>query len=145
MKYYILIISILLVGFFSCNNDDDNGNTNAENCDFDILINADLYENAPNDQLSIIDLEINGNCLQITFSASGCNGNTWEVKLIDSEQIMESLPVQRNLRLSLENNEDCTAVPTKTLTFDISELQILDDNQINLNITNSGDQILYEY
>jgi hypothetical protein len=45
----------------------------------------------------------------------------------------------------LENNEDCTALPINTLIFDISELQILDDNQIYLNITNSNDQILYEY
>ena len=90
-------------------------------------------------------LEINGDCLVINFSASGCDGNTWIVKLIDSEQILESNPIQRNLRISLENNEDCTAVPNKTLTFDISNLQIQDDNRIYLNITNSGDQILYEY
>jgi hypothetical protein len=145
MKYQILIFLILIIGFHSCNDDDDNGKSDSINCDFNTFISADLYANAPNDQLSIISLEINGSCLQISFSASGCDGNSWEVKLIDSEQIFETLPVQRDLRLSLDNNENCTAVLTKTLTFDISELQISDETQILLNITNSDDQILYEY
>ena len=33
----------------------------------------------------------------------------------------------------------------KTFTFDISELQIQDDDRVYLNIINSDDQILYEY
>jgi hypothetical protein len=139
----ILILILFGTTILSCSNDDNGGNSN--NCDFETIVSAEQYENAPSDQLNINSLEINSNCLKINFSASGCDGNSWEVKLIDSEQIMESNPVQRNLRLSLKNNEDCTAVPSKTLTFDISELQILDDNQVYLNITNSDDQILYEY
>ena len=145
MKYRTLIVLIVFIGLTSCDSDDDNVNSNAVSCDFETIINADLYTNAPNDELSINEATIIGNCLQLTFSANGCDGSSWVVKLIDSEEIFESLPVQRNLRLSLENIEACTAVPTKTLTFDISELQIPNENQVYLNITNSGDQILYEY
>lgn len=139
----ILILILIGIAVLSCSSDDDDGNQN--NCDFETIISAEQYENAPSDQLNVNSLEINGNCLKINFSASGCDGNSWIVKLIDSEQIMESNPIQRNLRLSFENNEECTAVPNKTLTFDISELQIQDDNRVYLNITNSDDQILYEY
>ncbi|PZD76815.1 hypothetical protein DNG35_10685 [Mesonia sp. K7] len=131
--------------FTSCSNDDDNGTPPVNNCDFDTIISDDLYANAPSDQLSITDLSILDDCLQITFSASGCDGNSWVVKLIDSGEISDSSPAQRDLRLSLENNEACTAVPSKTYTFDISELQIPNDSEVNLNITNSDDQILYEY
>jgi hypothetical protein len=145
MKLKILMILILVIGFMSCKNDDDGSIPEENNCDFESLINADLYENSPSDQLSIINLEINGNCLEVTFSASGCDGNSWNVNLIDAEQILESLPGQRNLRLTLENNESCLAVITKVSSFDISGLQISDDNRVLLNITNSGDQILYEY
>ena len=139
----ILFLTLIGLAILSCSKDDDN--ENPVNCDFETLISTEQYANAPSDQLNVNSIEINGNCLKINFSASGCDGNSWEVKLIDSEQIMKSNPLQRNLRLSLENNEDCTAVLGKTLTFDISELQILDDNQVYLNITNSDDQILYEY
>ncbi|MCR9229277.1 MAG: hypothetical protein NXH90_17790, partial [Flavobacteriaceae bacterium] len=135
MQKLKLYIFILFIGLLSCNNGDERIIENS--CAFQTIISADLYASAPNDPLSIIDLEINEDCLQITFSASGCDGNNWNFKLIDSGEIMESLPVQRNLRLSFENNEDCTAVPTKVVTFGISELQLPNENQIYLNITNS--------
>lgn len=139
----LLILTIIGIAILSCSDDDENENLN--NCDLETIVSAEQYANEPSDQLSINTLEINGDCLKISFGATGCDGNSWIVQLIDSEQIMESNPAQRNLRLILDNNEACTAVPTKTLTFDISELQIQDDNKVNLNITNSDDQILYEY
>lgn len=139
----ILIIILFGATILSCSNDDNSENSNG--CDLETIVSAEEYANAPSDQLSVNSLEINGNCLKINFSASGCDGNSWEVKLIDSEQILESSPAQRILRLSLNNNEDCTAVLSKTLTFDISELQINNSNSVYLNIKNSDDKILYEY
>ncbi|MDC1539543.1 hypothetical protein N8480_02595 [Flavobacteriaceae bacterium] len=82
--------------------------------------------------------------MKINFSSSGCNGDTWELKLIDSEDILESNPPQRNLRLSLKNEELCEAYITKELTFDISNLQV-DGNKVQLNLTNSDKNILHEY
>ena len=141
-----IALSLVMIGILSCDSDDDNNvDTASQNCDFNTLINLELFENAPNDPLTISDLEIDENCLQITFSASGCDGNDWEIKLIDSGLILESQPIQRNLRLSLKNNEFCNAVITKTLSFDLSDLQVSETNQIFLNITNSSEDILYEY
>ena len=137
-----LILILIGIAFFSCSNDDDNGNQN--NCDFKTIINQNQYETAPSDPLGINSLEINDNCLKINFSSSGCGGETWEIKLIDSEDIMESNPPQRNLRLSLKNEEVCLAIVTKELTFDISNLQV-GGNRVQLNITNSEETILYEY
>lgn len=138
-----IIITILIgFAFFCCSDNDDNETQN--NCDFETLISEEEFENAPNDQLAIQSLEIDENCLKISFSASGCDGNTWEVKLIDSGNILEAMPPQRNLRLSLMNNEACLAVITKEMSFNISNLK-LENNQVMLNITNSDDSILYEY
>lgn len=139
-----LILTLVIITFLSCSNDDDNSNS-INNCDLEVVVSAEQYENAPSFQLYINSLEIDGNCLKIDFTASGCSGESWEVKLIDSEQIIESNPTQRNLRLSLKNNELCHALPNKTMTFDISKLQIQNKNQVYLNITNSDDKILYEY
>ncbi len=118
-------------------------------CDQKVVISAEEYIIAPSDQLTINSLEINGDCLTINFSSSGCSGDSWELKLIDADVILESYPPQRNLRLSLKNEELCDAYITKEITFDIYELQV-DRNQVfgkkvKLNITNSDDQILYEY
>lgn len=66
------------------------------------------------------------------------------MKLVDSEEIFEFYPPQRNLKLSLSNQEDCEAFITKEMSFDISNLQV-DGNQVQLNITNAEESILYEY
>jgi len=113
-------------------------------CDDKVIIDKNLFDTAPNSALNITKVEIIGDCLSIDFYASGCNGNSWKVKLIDSEAILKSNPPQRNLRLSLENNELCEAVIHKKISFDISELR-LTGSEIILNIINSNHQIKYKY
>jgi len=138
------MLTLILIGItiLSCSSDDDNGNQN--NCDIETIISSEQFVNAPNDQLEINSLDINDNCLKINFSSGGCDGNTWELKLIDSGDIIESNPPQRNLRLSLKNEELCEAYITKELTFDITNLRV-DGNKVQLNIINSNENILYEY
>ncbi|WP_350292426.1 hypothetical protein [uncultured Croceitalea sp.] len=138
MKKTALTIVVLLM--LSCSN--DNGNSN--DCEFEIVISDELYRKAPSDQLAINVIEINGNCLRIDFSASGCSGDTWELSLVDSGIILESLPPQRMLRLSLENKELCDVLITKQLTFDISNLKVNGDSFL-LNIANFEEKILFEY
>jgi hypothetical protein len=120
------------------------------NCDQDVIISQIEYENAPNDlydpindKYNIINMEIVGNCLKIKFWASGCDGSTWIVKLIDLGVVAESIPCQRTLRVSLDNKEACRAVIEKEISFNIEALQIQGDNRIQLNV--SGISILYEY
>jgi hypothetical protein len=140
MKNGISLVFVFLLVISACSSDDNT----TSNCDQITIIDSNQYKNSPNDQLTINSLEINDNCLKINFGSSGCSGDTWVLKLIDSEAILESNPPQRNLRLSLKNEEDCEAFITKEITFDINKLQV-DGNKVLLNLTNSGDQILYEY
>ena len=140
MKTLNLILGIIIISLSSC----DKGDDNSINCDKQVIISAAEYNTAPNDPLTINTLELNGDCLKINFSSTGCTGDTWELKLIDSEVILYLNPPQRDLRLSLKNEESCDAYITKELTFDVKTLRV-DGNQIILNITNSDDQILYEY
>lgn len=141
MKKGTLLILFALFGLMACDCDDD---LVSVECELKVQISSELYAEAPNDDLTINSLKIEDNCLKINFSASGCSGDSWELKLIDSEDILESDPPQRNLRLSLKNKELCDAYFSKEISFDISSLQV-DGNRVQLNITNSDDQILYEY
>ncbi|WP_299186846.1 hypothetical protein [uncultured Aquimarina sp.] len=138
----ILILLLIAMAILSCSNDDDN--VDPSNCDLTTLISASEYTSASSDQVTINSITIANNCLKIDFGASGCDGNTWELKLIDSESVFESNPPQRNLRLSLKNEEACQAFITQELDFDISNLQV-EGNQVLLNITNSDQTVLYEY
>jgi len=112
-------------------------------CDQQVIISEEEYKNAPDSPLTISDMKITENCLKIKFSASGCSGNTWVAKLIDTGMVAESNPCQRTLRLSLDNKEMCEAYITKEISFDIEDLQIEGNDKVQLYV--SGIPILYEY
>ena len=133
---------LILLGFIACNKEDEVDPVIT--CDQKVKISEYEFLNAPDDQLVIDTLEINGDCLKITFSSGGCDGESWEIKLIDSASVVYTDPPQRNLRLSLKNEELCDAWITKEITFDISALH-LGTNNVILNIVNSGDQITFHY
>jgi len=138
------IIKLLVVGFliFSCSN--DSGNDGSSNCDFDTLSGVETYQNSPSDFLTINSLTLEGDCLKVNFSSSGCDGNSWEVKLVDSGLVQESSPPRRNIRLSLKNEELCEAFIRQELTFNVSNLQV-EGNTVLLRLVNSDDEITYEY
>ncbi|NOQ27086.1 MAG: hypothetical protein GQ564_17125 [Bacteroidales bacterium] len=143
MKSSKLIFGIFLlcISFISCEKDDDN---NSLDYNQEVIISAILYNTAPSDFLTINNVVLRDDYLKINFSSGGCSGESWEIKLIDADVILESYPPQRNLRLSLKNEELCEAYITKEISFDISELQV-DGNQVLLNINNFESQILYVY
>jgi hypothetical protein len=142
-----LMLPIAIAIFFSC---DDVENTKvddvmlkASTCDQNVIISELEYQHAPNEHFTITEIKIEGDCLNIKFSASGCDGTSWKVKLIDSGNIAESYPCQRWLRLSLENKEMCDAVFEKEISFNIKGLQIQGNDKVILHV--SGNEILYEY
>lgn len=141
----LLKLNILLLLFISCltacSNDDDESPSTS--CDQTTLISSDEYENAPSGFHTIDDVSIDGECMHITFGAGGCSGDTWEYKLIDSGAVAESFPVQRYLRLSLKNEEICSAYFTKTVSFDISALKE-GEEKVLFNIQNYDSQVLFE-
>lgn len=147
MKNIILVIKNIvfiicwLLPLSACTSDDDSNKT----CDEDVVVDAALFANAPSEQVTINNVKIDGNCLQINFSASGCNGDLWEFNLIDSGDIQEGSPAIRTLRLSFKGNEDCLAFLTKEISFDVQSLQIQGSNQVLLKIANNDSQILYGY
>ncbi|WP_143032128.1 hypothetical protein [Tenacibaculum sp. MAR_2009_124] len=138
----LLFSTLIGLTILSCSKNNDN--QNSMNHNFETIISKEQYANAPSDELTINSLDINDNRLKINFSSGGCSGDTWVLKLIDSENIIESSPPQRNLRLSLKNDELCEALIIKEISFDISNLQV-EGNQVRLNITNSDESILYKY
>ena len=136
-----VILAFVLLSMLACSDSDD---PDPNGCDFGTVISQERYRNAPSDELTINSLEIENDCLKINFSASGCSGDSWKIELIDASSIKESDPPQRDLRLSLDNDELCEAFITRELSFNISRLKV-EGGQVVLNLLNSGDQILYSY
>ncbi|QBZ97447.1 hypothetical protein [Flavobacterium sangjuense] len=116
------------------------------NCDNQSqIINTEAYNNLNTTNYMITSVSLNENCLDITISSSGCSGSTWEMNLFSTNNLPDSFPLQRNLKLQLINNEACAAVFSKTVSFDLTPLHIAGQDQITLNLEGWGEQIVYQY
>ena len=122
MKFTTKIFFLILLSFtFSaCNSDDDDQNE----CNENTIVSSEEFETAPNDQLNINSVNIDGDCLSINFDTGGCNGESWIIKFISSENIEATVPPSRQVRLSLIDNEDCEALITKNVSFSIKNLRV---------------------
>ena len=109
-----------------------------------VIISSATYKATKTNYYSISNAEIVGDTLRITVSSSGCSGDTWIAKLIDSGAIAESNPVQRFAKISLENIEACASVPSKEFVFDLSLLRVGYD-RLSLNLEGWNDGLLYRY
>ncbi len=114
-------------------------------CDEEAQIDSEAYDKGSKDFIKIIDASLEGDCLTISYSASGCSGDSWEVNLYDSGAVAESEPEQRYLRLSMKNPELCLAVFIKERSFNISDLQIENNGVLLLNLQDYEGVLRYEY
>lgn len=137
MIKHITFLTLILV-FISC----DEANDNLEVLDGSVIINKSIYQETVTNNYTITDVKLEGNLLTIKISSSGCSGDSWKAILVDANEILESNPVQRNIKLALENKEACLAVFEKEFTFDISILTN-DFSELFLNLEGWNSQLFY--
>ena len=144
MKKSLLLLIIIM--FAACQNcEDDSGSINLLDCNLNTTVSSLAFQNSISSPVSISFHTITENCLALDYTASACDGSSWEVELIASEDILEANPPQRNLKFILTNQELCTAVIQQEMTFDITNLQVANNNSVLLNIDGITEPILYEY
>jgi hypothetical protein len=139
------VLFVVAISLLGCSvNDADH--TTAGDRVLETIIDPTQFKSAALDPLTLNDLEIQNDRLWINFSANGCSGDTWKVKLITTHFVLESKPPQRELVLSLKNDEPCSAPISRDVTFDISNLQLEEGgDEMWLNIINTDRRIFYEY
>lgn len=137
LKGLLILIAFVFI-FTSC--DDKNDAIFLEN--ETVIIDNNLYKETATNNYTITNVKLNGNLLTIKISASGCDGNSWKAILVDANEILESSPVQRNIKLSLENKELCLAVFEREFTFDLSILKE-DFSDFFLNLEGWNSQIYF--
>ena len=135
----------ILVALLTLLNACEEDKVNTTNCDAFIALDSDKYQNKETDFYTIISASINGNCLEVEYSSSGCSGESWTEEMVDSEEILESFPPQRRIRMLLDNKELCDAVFTKTVSFDLTPLRTEDYSMVILNLDGFDKSLLYEY
>ena len=145
LKKISFAIGIMFCSMNVLCDDADELNINDSFCDYDTVINADIYKDLQSAQFEFVNAEIVDDCLTIEIGASGCDGDTWEFKLVDSGAVAESFPEQRFLKLQLVNDELCTAFFQRTISFDLTALRIQNNGEVILNIDGFDRPLNYIY
>ena len=114
-------------------------------CEKQAIVDETKYDNAPNGGATILSAVISDDCLTIQFGASGCSGVSWKTNLIGSPLVLESLPPQRQVKFSLQNDEDCAAYFTKYESFDISAFRVEQTSTVYINLAGYDTQLSYNY
>ena len=142
MKKMNVLVLAIGIFFASCGEDDFTLIADI-NCEVPGIVDQDQFGNDSSDEFDIVDVMLDGDCLEIEFRAGGCSGDTWELKFVGSEALDDSFPQQRSVRLILKDEEDCEAIISKIVSFDISDFKVLGGDVI-LNLEGYEDGILVE-
>lgn len=115
------------------------------NCDKVTVVSDSRFENAPRDDFDFVSAEIEGDCLEVAVRyGGGCGGAKFE--LIGNNVLKESLPLQRFVVISFDDKDNCEALIIKTLSFDLTPLQVGNTNEVAIRINGiSRTSLLYRY
>ena len=111
-------------------------------CDNVVLIDEKKYESSVSDKFTLLGARIIESCLIVQIHYGGGCGDV-TLDLIDAGVIMESEPLQRKIKLVLDDQDNCEALVTKVFTFDISSLKLNLNNNILLRLDGWEKPILY--
>lgn len=114
-------------------------------CGNQVIEDSLRYDTISNTSFSLSSVDVTEDCLSFELSASGCDGSTWLVNVVDAQAIAYTNPISKDLKVEFKNNELCTAVFTKQYYFDLHPVQESTDTIINLNIVNGSTSVLYVY
>lgn len=145
MKLKRLVLSCLCFTLLLMSTQCDDDNVINVPCDQTVVIDNGFYESAESNVYELGNVIFNDNCLSIEVSASGCDGNSWSMVLVDSGNVAESSPEQRYLKFVLTNEEVCLAIVSQERSFDLTPIQVEGSSEIILNIEGFPEPLTYNY
>lgn len=93
----------------------------------------------------VTNVVLNGDCLEITVSSSGCNPDNWDMNLIGVASTTNIYPPLFHAKIELVNNEACQAVFQKTVSFDLTPFQMAGQNTVQIALDGWNTNIMYQY
>lgn len=145
MKKIFTLLTLFGMLFVACS-DDDNNTGDVSQCDLTSqIIEEDAFDEVITENYQISNVVLNQDCLEITLTSSGCDGNTWELNLYGTDAVNFIFPPQRTVKVELVNEELCLAFIEKTVSFDLTPFRIEGQNEVLLNIVGWEEQVIYQY
>ncbi|WP_196890063.1 hypothetical protein [Aureivirga sp. CE67] len=140
MKKILLSATILLLTI-SCVKDEEKPLlTNSS----EIRIDNNIFTSGPKDPFTIDNAYINNDILTITIDYGGGCG-TVSYDLVTSDSYLTTDPLQKNIRLAFDDNDNCEALKELLLNFDLSKIQDENSDKIIINLENWDEPLEYNY
>ena len=132
--------------FVACDFLDDHiKNTIKSKCNEKAVLDHVAFPQVNTANYGITNVVLNGDCLEITVSSSGCDPNNWDMNLIGVASTTNIYPPLFHAKVELINNEACLAVFQKTVSFDLTPFQMAGQNTVQIAIDGWNTNIMYQY
>jgi hypothetical protein len=146
MNKIFVLTALIGTLFISCSEDDDDNSQNETTCNSAAeIVTEEDFNAIVTSNYNVTDLQLNGDCLEVTINSSGCDPEPWEMNLYSVDPFDTESLLQRDVKIQLINDQLCLAVFQKTVSFDLTTFQIEGQNKVPLNIEGWNQQIIYEY
>jgi hypothetical protein len=143
MKIQMISLLALLLFFSNCGDKDLPA---PYSCGDPMIIDTD-YITTLSDGFTYIDVEITDNCFTATIQyAGGCGDDLVGFQLLASTQSFPlTVPALLDIKLIFDDNDDCEALVTISIDFDLSPLQDANYNNLNVSVEDWGAALQYSY
>lgn len=144
MKIQILILFVFCSFIFT--NCGDKTNTSNTTCGDAIIIDTN-YGTTTGDDFNIMNVSITGNCLTANIQYSGgCGDELVSFEFIGSTVAFPvTLPAMLETKIIMDDNDDCEAIVTKEIDFDLTPLEEEGFNNINLIVEGWDETLGYSF
>jgi hypothetical protein len=147
MKKLLPFVLLLCFGF-ACNKDDTSCSCDdPAPCDAFAVLDNSAYQNGPDDPYFLREASVEGDCLYLRFQyGGGCKEVDFE--LVSAFQLGETDPLTRFVRLALDDDDNCEALITEEVTFNLKPLRVEGENELRVLLSNpEGEDVplVYSY
>lgn len=141
-----ILISIFTVLVFSILSGCSDSSSNSQSCDRQArIVSETAFDQVSTSNYSVISVDLNEDCLDITVASSGCSGATWQMNLFGTTEFSSTAIPQKELKIGLVNNEACLAIVQKTVSFNLTRYQLDGQSEVKLLIEGWTTPIIYSY
>ena len=136
-----VIVSVLLLSICACADND----SLIDGCGDAVILKDYDSGNSTDTEMRIIAMEVEGDCLSITYGSGGCDGNTWATNVYSKLAYGKTSPPQRYALFELIDTELCEAYIKKTAEFDLSTMRIEGEQSIHIVFEGYDEVLTYTY
>jgi hypothetical protein len=128
---------------FSCSNSDSEpSDLISDNC-VPVIFDNSKFNSPENFGVNLDEYSINGSCLTVKLSFSGCD-NDHTIEMVSDGAIAESEPPQITFDFYDQKQQDCEAYFTVDREYDLSPIQELNEGRIIIKFRNNDKFVHYD-